>query len=58
LYSFIVYSPITRVTLLSISSIKSSALWPSLSLMPNFGKGTCCAAQLTLKCAISIGAQP
>jgi hypothetical protein len=27
-------------------------------LMPNFGKGTCCAAQLTLKCTISVRAQP
>jgi hypothetical protein len=35
-----------------------SALWPSLSWMPNFGKGTSCAAQLTLKFTIWVGAQP
>jgi hypothetical protein len=26
--------------------------------MSNFGKGTSCDAQLTLKCTISFGAQP
>jgi hypothetical protein len=40
LYSFMVYSPIIRVTFFSTSTMKESALWPSLSLMPNFGKGT------------------
>jgi hypothetical protein len=33
-------------------------LWPSLNRRPNFGKGTSCAAQLTLKFTISVGAQP
>jgi hypothetical protein len=58
LYSFIVYSPIIRVTFFSTSSMKASALWPSLSLVPNFGKGTSCVAQLTLNYTISLGVQP
>jgi hypothetical protein len=58
LYSFMVYSPIMRFTLLSISSIKSSTLWASRSQRPNFGKGTSCVAYLTLKFTISVGAQP
>jgi phage baseplate assembly protein W len=41
-----------RFTLLSISSMKSSALWPSLNRRTNLGKGTSCAAQLTLKFTI------
>jgi hypothetical protein len=48
LYSFIMYSPTMTFTLFSTSSMKSSALWPSQSLIPNFGKGTFWSAQLTL----------
>jgi hypothetical protein len=40
LYSFMVYSPIIRFTFFSTSTMKASTLWPSRSLMPNFGKGT------------------
>jgi hypothetical protein len=55
LYSFLVYWPIISLTFLSTSDMKSLALWLSGKWSPNWGKGTSCVAQLTLKFTISMG---